>query len=125
MEPMPTPPQSTKNSLGQRLRERAHERWPALTAVNVRHHGAFAYVSGELADGTILPLCRLRYGGYANQWGFAIYLPAKTATKTRFCPPAGPSAPPKKPSTAPAAYTSTTPPPGTPTDPRRTSAQGH
>jgi hypothetical protein len=45
-----------------------------MAAVNVRHRGGFAYVSGELADGTTLPLCRPRHGGYANQWGFAIYL---------------------------------------------------
>ena len=25
------------------------------------------------ADGEVLQLCRLRYVGYANQWGFAIY----------------------------------------------------
>jgi hypothetical protein len=83
---MPTPPQSTKNSLGQRLRERARERWPALTAVHVRHHGAFAYVTGELPDGTTLPLCRLRYGGYANQWGFAIYLASKNSYETAVLP---------------------------------------
>ncbi len=74
---MAAPPQSTKASLGQRLRARARERWPALAGVNVRHRGAFAYVDGQLADGTVLPLCRLRYGGYANQWGFAIYLASK------------------------------------------------
>jgi hypothetical protein len=77
MASMRTPPESTKNSLGQRLRERARERWPALAAVTVRHRGGFAYVSGELADSTVLPLCRLRYNGYANQWGFAVYLASK------------------------------------------------
>jgi hypothetical protein len=77
MAAMRTPPESTKISLGQRLRDRARDRWPALTKVNVRHRGAFAYVTGELADGTTLPLCRLRYGGYANQWGFAIYLASR------------------------------------------------
>lgn len=77
MSSMPTPPESTKVSLVQRLRERARERWPALTEVNVRHRGGFAYVSGGLADGTTLPLFRLRYGGYANQWGFAIYLASR------------------------------------------------
>lgn len=77
MKPMPIPPESTKNSLGQRLRDRARGCWPALATVNVRHRAGFVYVSGELADGTVLPLCRLRYGGYANQWGFAIYLASK------------------------------------------------
>lgn len=74
---MPTPPESTKTSLDQRLRARARERWPALADLDVRHRGGFAYVTGQLADGTSLPLCRLRYGGYANQWGFAIWLASK------------------------------------------------
>jgi hypothetical protein len=91
-ESMPAPPESTKISLGQRLRERARERWPALATVNVRHRGGFAYVTGELADGTALPLCRLRYGGYANRWGFAIYLASKDGYEDSILPsgyPAG------------------------------------
>jgi hypothetical protein len=83
---MPTPPESTKNSLGQRLREHARERWPALATVNVRHRAGFAYVSGELADGTVQPLCRLRYGGYANRWGFAIYLASKNGYQDSVLP---------------------------------------
>jgi hypothetical protein len=43
----------------------------------VRSRGAFAYVDGHLADGTVLPLFRLRYAGYANRWGFAIWLAGK------------------------------------------------
>jgi hypothetical protein len=86
MKPMPTPPESTKASLGQRLRTHARERWPALSKVQVRHRGAFAYVSGELANGTTLPLCRLRYGGYANQWGFAIYLASKDGYEDSILP---------------------------------------
>ncbi|TCO42177.1 hypothetical protein [Actinocrispum wychmicini] len=70
---MASPPESTKTSLRQRLLARARERWPQLATVNVRHHGAFAYITGELADGTTLPLMRLRYTGSARDWGFAIY----------------------------------------------------
>jgi hypothetical protein len=87
---MPTPPESTKISLGQRLRERARERWPALATVNVRHRSGFAYISGELADGTTLPLCRLRYGGYANRWGFAIYLASKNGYEDSYLPNGSP-----------------------------------
>jgi hypothetical protein len=74
---MATPPESTKVSLGQRLRAHARQRWPALAEVTVRHRSAFAYVDGHLPDGTVLPLCRLRYNGYANRWGFAIWLASK------------------------------------------------
>jgi hypothetical protein len=74
MKPMAKPPESTKSSLHLRLATRAADRWPALAEVDVRFRGQFAYVDGHLADGTVLPLCRLRYGGYANQWGFAIWL---------------------------------------------------
>ena len=70
---MPTPPASTKTSLGQRLNAHARERWPALAKVQVRFRAQFAYIDGVLADGEILPLCRLRYGGSASRWGFAIY----------------------------------------------------
>ena len=86
MEAVPTPPESTKISLGQRLHAHARERWPALTAVNVRHRGGFAYVTGELADGTSLPLCRLRYTGYANQWGFAIWLASRDGYQDSILP---------------------------------------
>jgi len=29
--------------------------------------------SGKLPNGEVLPLCRLRYAGSADTWGFAIY----------------------------------------------------
>jgi hypothetical protein len=66
MDTVPTPPESTKTSLRQRLRARANERWPQLADLTIRHHGGFAYVNGQLADGTTLPLFRLRYGGSSN-----------------------------------------------------------
>ena len=55
------------------LTAHARERWPQLVDVLVRYRGAFAYIDGQLPDGTTLPLCRLRYGGSAHTWGFAIY----------------------------------------------------
>ena len=70
---MAKPPELTKTSLRQSLAIRARERWPQLAGINLRWHGAFAYVSGQLADGTTLPLFRLRYVGSASTWGFAIY----------------------------------------------------
>ena len=75
--PMAAPPASTKTSLQQRLSARARERWPELAGVDVKFRGAFAYVTGRLPDGETLPLMRLRYGGYAARWGFAIYLASK------------------------------------------------
>ena len=70
---MPSVPESTKTSLHQRLSTRAQERWPQLATLTVRHRAGFAYITGHLPDGEQLPLCRLRYGGSANTWGFAIY----------------------------------------------------
>jgi hypothetical protein len=72
-----TIPESTKTSLGQRLRTRQRERWPALATVQARLRGRFAYIDGELQDGEVLPLCRLRYAGSASRWGFAIYLASR------------------------------------------------
>jgi hypothetical protein len=70
---MARPPESTKTSLRQRLAARAAERWPRLAGITVRWHGEFAYVAGQLPDGTALPLMRLRYTGSAAHWGFAVY----------------------------------------------------
>jgi hypothetical protein len=70
---MAKPPDSTKTSTRQKLADRARERWPQLAGIAVRWHGEFAYVAGQLPDGTVLPLMRLRYNGSAAHWGFAIY----------------------------------------------------
>src|SRR5664279_3710716 len=74
---MASPPQSTKSSLAQRLDAHARAHWPQLAAVQVRFRGQFAYLDGQLPDGEVLPLYRLRYGGSASTWGFALYLASK------------------------------------------------
>lgn len=66
-------PESTKSSLAYKLSARARERWPALTSIDVRFRAGFAYIDGVLPTGEVLHLCRLRYGGSASRWGFAIY----------------------------------------------------
>ena len=68
---------STKTSLQQRLSARARERWPQLAGVDVRFRGGFAYVTANMPDGESMPLMRLRYGGSAARWGFAVYLASK------------------------------------------------
>jgi hypothetical protein len=73
MATMATIPDSTKSSLHQRLAARATERWPQIARIDMRYRAGFAYVDAVLPDGQTLRLCRLRYGGYANMWGFAIY----------------------------------------------------
>jgi hypothetical protein len=70
---MAAPPASTKTSLQQRLSARARERWPELAGIDVKFRGEFAYVTGRLKDGDTQPLMRLRYGGSAARWGFAIW----------------------------------------------------
>lgn len=73
MSTMPTPPESTKSSLSWRLRTHAAEHWPQLT-VHVRFRSAFAYIDGQVGQDEPFPLCRLRYGGSASSWGFALHL---------------------------------------------------
>jgi hypothetical protein len=80
------PPESTKASLRQRLTKHANTRWAALAAVNVRYRGMFAYIDGQLPDGTVLPLCRLRYNGSASTWGFAIYLASRNGYEDNILP---------------------------------------
>ena len=85
---MPTsPPDSTKRSLQARLLTRARERWPELADLTVHHRGQYAaYIDGQLADGTTLPLFRLRYGGSANTWGFAIHLASRNGYEDSILP---------------------------------------
>jgi len=121
---MAKPPESTKTSLRQRLAARACERWPQLAGITVRWHGEFAYVAGQLPDGTTLPLCRLRYAGSATSWGFAIYR-ASHDDYDKSVLPSGYPAPRRKPSTAPAASTSAILRPGSTRHPRRINGLTH
>jgi hypothetical protein len=66
-------PQSTRNSITARLLDHAEAHWPQLTRVKVTYRGAFGYITGVLRNGENIPLCRLRYGGSAHSFGFAIY----------------------------------------------------
>ena len=83
---MAAPPESTKTSLQQRLSGRARERWPQLAGVDVKFRGGFAYVACRLPNDETLPLMRLRYGGYAASWGFAIYLASKNGYEPSYLP---------------------------------------
>lgn len=89
---MKAPPASTKTSLTQRLNQRARARWSDLATVEVRFRANFAYVDGRYPDGTTLKLCRLRYGGSAHTWGFALYRASHDDYQDTFLPngmPAG------------------------------------
>ena len=94
---MAKPPESTKTSLRQKLAARAAERWPQLAGIDVRWHGQFAYVSGQLPDGTSLPLMRLRYAGSASTWGFAIYRASHDDYDKSVLPSGWPAGTPKSP----------------------------
>ena len=83
---MAAPPTSTKTSLQQRLSARDAQRWPQLDGVDVRFRGAFAYVTARLPDGDTMPLMRLRYGGSAARWGFAVYLASKNGYQDSVLP---------------------------------------
>jgi hypothetical protein len=66
-------PSSTQSSIRLRLLDHAQAHWPQLARTEVTFRGAFAYIAGVLPDGEQIPLCRLRYGGSAHSFGFAIY----------------------------------------------------
>ena len=77
MRRVPAIPSSTRDSITWRLRDHAGKHWPQLDTVRVNYRGGFAYVSGVLPGGEQIPLCRLRYGGSAHSFGFAIYSAAR------------------------------------------------
>ncbi|MGH3305701.1 MAG: hypothetical protein ACRDOK_29360 [Streptosporangiaceae bacterium] len=74
---MPAIPESTRSSIIVRLLDHAGTNWPQLDKVQARYRGSFAYITGVLPDGEQIPLFRLRYGGSAHSFGFAIYTAAR------------------------------------------------
>jgi hypothetical protein len=70
-------PESTRSSIILRLLDHAEKNWPQLKKVQTRYRGSFAYITGVLPGGEQIPLFRLRYGGSAHSFGFAIYSPAR------------------------------------------------
>ena len=76
MRHMPAIPRSTRSSITLRLLDHAEKHWPQLGKVEVTCRGSFAYAAGVLPSGEQIPLFRLRYGGSAHSFGFAIYSPA-------------------------------------------------
>ena len=74
---MPAIPESTRSSILLRLLDHTEKHWPQLAKVQARYHGSFAYITGVLPGGDQIPLFRLRYGGSAHSFGFAIYSPAR------------------------------------------------
>lgn len=83
---MKPPPRSTKENLASRLSEHARARWPELAGVGLRFRANFVYVDGRYADGTVIKLCRLRYGGSAHLWGFALYRASHNDYEDSFLP---------------------------------------
>ena len=80
---MPAIPESTRSSIILRLLDHAEKNWPQLAKVRARYHGSFAYITGVLRNGQQIPLFRLRYGGSAHSFGFAIYSAASDRYEER------------------------------------------
>jgi hypothetical protein len=78
-------PEQTPSRLEQRLNFRSRDRWPDLLDLKVRYRADFAYVGGRDDDGP-LPLCRLRYIGSPDNWGFACYLASKDGYEESILP---------------------------------------
>jgi len=107
MRHMAAIPESTRSSVALRLLDHADQHWPQLHRVQVTSRAGFAYVTGILPDGEQIPLCRLRYGGSAHSFGFAIYSAARARYQDAvLLSPDHRWAHPKKPSTPPAPSTS-------------------
>jgi hypothetical protein len=83
---MPNVPEPTKTSLTQSLQAHAREHWPQLADLQVRFRGQFAYLDAEVADGDVLPLCRLRYLGSTDVWGFGLYLASSDKYEDQILP---------------------------------------
>ncbi len=70
-------PETARRALSRRLEACRQQRWPALVELGIRYRGSFAYIEGNTAEDDALPLCRLRWLGSPQRWGFAVYLASK------------------------------------------------
>jgi len=73
---MPAIPASTRSSITLWLPCHAERHWSQLQKAEVTR-SSFAYVTGVLPGGEQFPLFRLRYGGSAHSFGFAVYSAAR------------------------------------------------
>ena len=74
MGTMPSIPESTRSSITLRLLQHAGEHWPKLEKMHVTSRAGFAYVTAALpGEQEPQPLLRLRYGGSARSFDFALY----------------------------------------------------
>jgi hypothetical protein len=115
-------PTSTQTSLWQRLTSHAEQRWPQISRINTRYRAGFAYIDA-VVDGETLRLCRLRYGGSAHQWGFAIYRASHDDYEDSYLPTGYPVGTCEEALDTACGLYSVTPPPGS--HPRRTNGRDH
>lgn len=106
---MPAIPQSTRDSITWRLILYAEKNWPQLGKVQVTCRGAVACVTAALPGDERQPLLRLRSGGSAHSFGFALYSHASERSEDSVLFAGSPTGTPQKHSTEPAR--STSPPP--------------
>jgi hypothetical protein len=67
-------PESTRSSITHRLLDHARQHWPKLDKLQVTSRAGFAYVTAAMpGEQQPQPLFRLRYGGSARSFGFALY----------------------------------------------------
>jgi hypothetical protein len=88
-------PDTIKTTLGDRLEVHRAARWPQLTRLLVRFRSEFAYIDAD-EDGDIWPLCRLRYTGTPDRWGFAIHLASRDGYEESLLPNGQPAGTPEQ-----------------------------
>jgi len=88
-------PDSARRALARRLDLHRQDRWPELTDMNIRYRSSYAYIDGT-ADNDTMPLCRLRYLGSPDNWGFAIYLASKDGYEDSILPRGSFTGPPEE-----------------------------
>jgi hypothetical protein len=96
MKGMARMPDSVKTTLAQRLDTHRRTRWPQLARVDLRYRGEYAYLDAVTTDDEIWPLCRLRYTGTSNRWGFAIHLASQDSYEDSLLPTGLPTGTPEE-----------------------------
>ena len=88
-------PATAKTTLQRRVAEHHRRHWPQLADLAVRWRGEYAYIDAVTGDREVWQLCRLRWNGHHDHWGFAIYLASRDGYEPNILPTGWPTGSPE------------------------------
>lgn len=87
---------TAKTTLQRRVAAHHAQHWPQLSSLDVRWRGSYAYINAATPGGDVQQLCRLKWNGHHDHWGFAIYLASRDGYEPNILPSGWPTGTPEE-----------------------------